>query len=254
MAVLYYDVRIDMSKNAALDTGYRFTQGDSGEEKLRIAVMNGSVKYESADAIPSLNFCKPDGTVVIGTPEKQDDVWIYTFLGTELQAAGKVLCDMKFDYGSSVVSSAKFTFFVEKNTISDGAIKSSSYISKLEEVLKDANEVLEKIEIDEQTAQSYLNAGKNYAEQAESYAHGNTGKRTGEDTDNSKYYAEQAAQTYDDFVELSEDMTSLMIPACYVDTSDMHLKFTADSGWSFEVDKTSVKTGHLIWTVNKKEV
>ena len=247
---IFYDIRIDMSKNEALDTGYRFTQGDSGEETLRIAVMNGTSKYESSDAVPSLNFCKPDGTVVVGTPERQDDVWVYTFLGTELQAAGKVLCDIKFDYGSSIISSAKFTFFVEKNTISDSAVKSSSYISKLEEVMEDANEVLERIETDEKTAQSYLTAGESYAREAESYAHGNTGKRSGEDTDNAKYYAEQAADTYSDMEELVEDLETLAVPTCAVDFSNMHLMFSMDEGWNFSVSEAASNKGHLLWTIN----
>jgi len=250
MAKLYYDIRVDMAKTAALDTGYRFTQGDAGEETLRIAVMNGSAKYEASDATPTLNFSKPDGTVVVGTPELVDDVWVYTFLGSELAAAGKVLCDIKFDFGNSVVSSAKFTFFVERNTVSDSAVKSSSYISKFEELLEEADAIIDSIETDAETAQSYITLGEGYAQEAESYAHGNTGSRTDEDTDNAMYYAQQAASTYSDMEDLVEDLETLAVPSCEVDTSTMHLMFSTDEGWGFEVSEESTDKGHLIWTIN----
>lgn len=176
MANLYYDVRVDIQKDNVIDSGIRFTQGDSKVIYLRIAVMNGGVKFDASNTTPSINFVKPDGTYVVGTPVAAGDFWIYQILGNELQRAGKVLCDVKFTYESGRVSSSKFTFIVEKDTTISGAAASSSYITPMEELLAEM--------------QNYKNLGMDYAEFAKSYTEGGTGKREGEDTDNAKYYYE----------------------------------------------------------------
>lgn len=48
---------------------------------------------------------------------------------------------------------------------------------------------------------------------AESWAHGNTGVREGEDTDNAKYYAEQAKTAYEDISDTNEAKLSNRISA-----------------------------------------
>lgn len=153
MANLYYDVRVDIQKDIVIDSGLRFTQGDSKVIYLRLAVMNGGVKFDASNTTPSVNFVKPDGTYVVGTPIASGDFWIYQFLGNELQKAGKVLCDIKFTYESGRVSSSKFTFIVEKDTTISGAEASSSYIAPMEELLGEMK--------------NYKNQGYSLAEAAE---------------------------------------------------------------------------------------
>ena len=135
MSNIYYDVRVDIQKDIVIDSGLRFTQGDSKVIYLRIAVMNGGVEFDASNTTPSVNFVKPDGTYVTGTPVKSGNFWIYQILGNELQKAGKVLCDIKFTYESGRVSSSKFTFIVEKDTTISDAEASSSYILPMEELL-----------------------------------------------------------------------------------------------------------------------
>ena len=137
MSNIYYDVRVDIQKDIVIDSGLRFTQGDSKVIYLRIAVMNGGVEFDASNTIPSVNFVKPDGTYVTGTPVKSGNFWIYQILGNELQKAGKVLCDIKFTYESGRVSSSKFTFIVEKDTTISDAEASSSYILPMEELLRE---------------------------------------------------------------------------------------------------------------------
>ena len=91
MSNIYYDVRVDIQKDIVIDSGLRFTQGDSKVIYLRIAVMNGGVEFDASNTTPSVNFVKPDGTYVTGTPVKSGNFWIYQILGNELQKAGKVL-------------------------------------------------------------------------------------------------------------------------------------------------------------------
>ena len=135
MSNIYYDVRVDIQKDIVIDSGLRFTQGDSKVIYLRIAVMNGGVEFDASNTTPSVNFVKPDGTYVTGTPVKSGNFWIYQILGNELQKAGKVLCDIKFTYESGRISSSKFTFIVEKDTTISDAEASSSYILPMEELL-----------------------------------------------------------------------------------------------------------------------
>ena len=190
MANQYYDVRVDVSKSEVIDSGLRFTQGDSTVVFLRIAVMNGDTKFDASNTTPSVNFVKPDGTYVTGTPVASNDVWVYQFLGNELQAAGRVLCDIKFTYSSGRISSSKFAFFVEKDTTITGAAASGSYVLPMEEALAEMN--------------NYKQQGKTMAEAAEASALDSeawaVGQRSGSDVpatdptyeNNSKYYADQA--------------------------------------------------------------
>lgn len=190
MANQYYDVRVDISKSDVFDSGLRFTQGDSTVIYLRIAVMNGDSKFDASNTTPSVNFVKPDGTYVTGTPVSSGDVWVYQFLGNELQAAGRVLCDIKFTYSSGRISSSKFAFFVEKDTTISGAAASGNYVLPMEEALAEMN--------------NYKQQGETMAEAAEASAFDSeawaVGKRDGSDVpdtdptyeNNSKYYAAQA--------------------------------------------------------------
>ena len=86
MSNIYYDVRVDIQKDIVIDSGLRFTQGDSKVIYLRIAVMNGGVEFDASNTTPSVNFVKPDGTYVTGTPVKSGNFWIY-------QKYQKLLCN-----------------------------------------------------------------------------------------------------------------------------------------------------------------
>ena len=190
MANLYYDVRVDISNSEVLESGLRFTQGDSDVIFLRIAVMNGASKFDATNTTPSVNFAKPDGTYVTGAPVASDDVWVYQFLGNELQAPGRVVGDIKFTYSSGRVSSGKFTFFVEKDTTITGAEASSSYVLPMEQAL---GEMLNY----KQQGQSMAEAAEASALDSEAWAVGQRGGSDVESDDptyenNSKYYAEQA--------------------------------------------------------------
>lgn len=189
---LYYDVRVDISADKVIDTGFHFTQGDSKQIFLRIAVMNGSVKFNGTDADVTINFKKPDFTFVEGIPELVGDVYQYQFLGNELQAAGPVLCDIKFTYASGRISSGMFKFIVDDDTSSDTAIKSSGYIGSLEQAKQEAEELVSKLQTDYEDSKGIVDTAKAFSDLAESYAHGNTGQRPEENTDNAKYYSEQA--------------------------------------------------------------
>ena len=89
---------------------------------------------------------------------------------------------------------------------------------------------------------------------SESYAHGQTNSRTGEDTDNSRYYANQsmnygdAAQTYmEQAEELVETATTRLTGLTInVNFTDGCLYYDIATGLMLEIDDT---TGDLMWEV-----
>lgn len=94
---------------------------------------------------------------------------------------------------------------------------------------------------------------------SKSYAVGGTGTRSGEDTDNSKYYSEQSqassqtAQSYaeqaeaagDEAVNKINEALSQNVPQFTIDFTTGHLKYEGGR-FNFAVQNT---TGHLLWEV-----
>lgn len=108
-------------------------------------------------------------------------------------------------------------------------------------------------------ASSSTKIAVNNAALSKSYAVGGTGTRTGEDTDNSKYYSEQSqassqtAQSYaeqaeaagDEAVNKINEALSQNVPQFTIDFTTGHLKYQGGR-FNFEVQNT---TGHLLWEV-----
>lgn len=72
---------------------------------------------------------------------------------------------------------------------------------------------------------------------AESYAHGGTGEREGEDSDNAKYYYEQSKM----YSDAANNAIELSKPNFTVDLETGHLLYEGGR-FDFEVDN-----GHLLW-------
>lgn len=72
---------------------------------------------------------------------------------------------------------------------------------------------------------------------AESYAHGGTGEREGEDSDNAKYYYEQSKM----YSDAAENAIELSKPNFIVDLETGHLLY---EGGRFDFE---VENGHLLW-------
>lgn len=108
-------------------------------------------------------------------------------------------------------------------------------------------------------ASSSAKIAVNNAALSKSYAVGGTGTRTGEDTDNSKYYSEQSqassqtAQSYaeqaeaagDEAVRKIEEALAQNIPQFTIDFTTGHLRYQGGR-FNFAVQST---TGHLLWEV-----
>lgn len=109
------------------------------------------------------------------------------------------------------------------------------------------------------TASSASVTAVNNATLSKSYAVGGTGTRTGEDSDNSKYYsersqassqtaqsyAEQAEQASDEVVNRIDEAISQNVPQFIVDLATGHLMYQGGR-FHFIVNEP---TGHLLWEV-----
>lgn len=90
---------------------------------------------------------------------------------------------------------------------------------------------------------------KDFRNLSESYAHGNTGVREGENTDNSKYYAEQAQESF----ENTAFLMNLTIPYLHVDFTTGDLMYTQDVSVAGKVTvdfNIDTSTGDLMYKVS----
>lgn len=79
------------------------------------------------------------------------------------------------------------------------------------------------------------NAAAASAKEAESYAHGGTGTRPGEDTDNSEYYSQQAKIEADKAAAYA----GLIIPNFWIDLLTGELKYSDGSSFVFTINYTN---------------
>lgn len=86
-------------------------------------------------------------------------------------------------------------------------------------------------------AKDIQKAIKKWYKLAESYAHGGTGEREGEDTDNSKYYSEQSKM----YSDAAENAIEFSKPNFTVNLDTGHLLY---EGGKFDFE---VENGHLLW-------
>jgi len=101
-------------------------------------------------------------------------------------------------------------------------------------------------------AKSYADNASFDAKLAQSYAVGGSGVRSGEDTDNAKYYKEQAEFSYNKTKEIAdnqedvlEEMDKKLNIATFSVDDDGNLIYSDDSSFSFTVDDN----GDLNWEV-----
>lgn len=152
----------------------------------------------------------------------------------------------------------EFNSILERiDKLSDTTQKNRDTVVKIHDDI--VNTYLPQIIENANLASSSAKIAVNNAALSKSYAVGGTGTRTGEDTDNSKYYSEQSqassqtAQSYaeqaeaagDEAVNKINEALSQNVPQFTIDFATGHLKYEGGR-FNFEVQNT---TGHLLWEV-----
>lgn len=152
----------------------------------------------------------------------------------------------------------EFNSILERiDKLADETQKNTDAVVKIHDDI--VNTYLPQIVENANLASSSATTAVNNAALSKSYAVGGTGTRTGEDTDNSKYYSEQSqassqtAQSYaeqaeaagDEAVNKINEALSQNVPQFTIDFTTGHLKYEGGR-FNFEVQNT---TGHLLWEV-----
>lgn len=172
------------------------SQWDNGERKFIFTLYDENGLYTiPSGAVIELRATKADGHgYAVSTVESPT---IINYSGnqvtvvTERQmcaAAGEQDFKLSITIASRTVASARYTLVIDADTIDDETDVSDSYVPSI---------------IDLATEQ--MEAAARSATLAESWAKGGTNSRTGEDTDNAKYYKEGAEAASEDSEGFSED-------------------------------------------------
>lgn len=141
----------------------------------------------------------------------------------------------KVDFQRFVYSfgnTATIAMHTNGTTITADVVDGSITMDKLE---KSIMQTLRQYMLD---AQAAATAAANYNTAAESWAHGTTGIRPGEATDNSKYYSEIAKQESDKAASYAE----MTFPEFFLDYTDGHLYCDQGKNVEFYIDEND----HLI--------
>lgn len=126
-------------------------------------------------------------------------------------------------------NTATIAMHTNGTTITADVIDGSITMDKLE---KSIMQTLRQYMLD---AQAAADAAANYNVSAESWAHGGTGARPGEETDNSKYYSEIARQE----AEKAESYATITFPEFFMDFVDGHLYCDQGKNVEFFVDENN---------------
>ena len=158
---------------------FNVSQYDKGSRTLEFILFNGNQSFTMISSMTAriqgtkADMHAFDYAATVDTSNQK----IVADLTQQMAAApGDVTCELVLYQGTQRLGTCNFVIAVEPAALSDEAIISDS---ELPDIIAMATEQME--------------AAAASATLAESYAKGGTGTRTGEDTDNAKYYKEQAA-------------------------------------------------------------
>lgn len=169
-------------------------QYDSNSREIVATLWDGSAPYAMpSGASAMLRYRKPDGTGGLYDTDSHgnaitiaDNVVTIPLDDQVMTAAGKVMAEVDI-YGTNNMRIATFDFWVcvSPTVCEDSAITSSDYYNVLTQQIANA------LAAANAASASATDAGSN-ATLAQSWAIGGTDTRTGEDTNNANYWAQQA--------------------------------------------------------------
>jgi len=168
-------IRVNIVHSFAVPPRVKCEQYDGDYTKLIQAIVyNGDVLYNIPSAVRRIvvSGLKPDGNGFSYDCTWSGNTVSFSLMRQMTAVNGDVPCNITmFDSENNQVSSAVFVLDVEKAALPSDVVVSSN---------------------DFQTFVDYVQAANLYWQYSKSYAVGNTGIRSGENTDNSQYYAHLA--------------------------------------------------------------
>ena len=236
MERIVYRITLDAHKNGIQRTLQGFETGNNMSRQIAINLTASGDSYDlpldhvvammyvvtPSATEPSINNCVIDGNTIL-----------YDVHPTDIAEEGMVemqlkLVNTRMDGARSVLVSPRFALEVTESNASDEGAEKTTTFTALEDAISRANEVYNsritrvEIAVDGMFLVHYAD-GNVYENDffkrvlyegnvllAESYAHGGTGFRTGEDTDNSFYYSHVSKSASADASKITEESRTLL--------------------------------------------
>lgn len=165
-------------------------------ENLATKVIIDASEWQDGSGTYQLLVKRADEELFTATIEQEDGVIIWLIPDAEIGAAGYGEIELNYLVDEVKMKSARVDTRVFSSIEIDSLPPNGLTWSQLVlAAIQDARNAAEEAQSAEQASDKSADDSAASATLAESYAKGGTSTRTGEDTDNAKYYKEQAAQS-----------------------------------------------------------
>lgn len=189
MTPITYHLTLDLKRD--LHQVLVMKEGDANTRTVNITITDNGEKFTITDQRITLKWKKPDHYKVQNDCTKVDTSTVSFHCTDQMLAAPGIakaeLC--MFDKTGHLLSTMPFQVSIKPAAVTDSDVASSNEFKTLlklfDEFKTEHDRIKAEVLKDKKAAEDARDLSK-------SYAHGNTGKRNGENTDNSKYYKEQA--------------------------------------------------------------
>jgi|LSQX01.2.fsa_nt_gb hypothetical protein len=150
MILKEYNLSVRLPQEKAIDTGITLVQNDKDVYKLNVRIFDGvnEIDYSEVDSA-TITFLKRDNNVVQGNMAVEADHLSYTLGTNEIAAPGKLIATIQLLGANERLTTARFLFRVEKDLITEDAVKSTSEFA----ILQRLKEELEAIDVVDLTNQ-----------------------------------------------------------------------------------------------------
>lgn len=148
MILKEYNLSVRLPQERAIDTGITLVQNDKDVYKLNVRIFDGvnEIDYTDVDEA-TITFLKSDKNVVQGDMTVEADQLSYTLGTNEIACPGKVLVSIQLFGSTERLSTARFVIYVERDLVTEDAVKSASEFPILQQLKQD----LEAIDVVELT-------------------------------------------------------------------------------------------------------
>lgn len=165
-------------------------------ENLATKVIIDASEWQDGSGTYQLLVKRADEELFTATIEQEDGVITWLIPAAEIGASGYGEIELNYIVDEAKMKSARVDTRVFSSIEIDSLPPNGLTWSQLVlAAIQDARNAAEEAQSAEQASDKSADNSAESAKLAESYAKGGTSTRTGEDTDNAKYYKEQAAQS-----------------------------------------------------------
>lgn len=270
MERITYRITLDAYKNGIQRTLQGFETGDNVSRRLAINLVSGGDTFEIAQDVIAMIYVHNGSVPSINACEIVDNTIIYDVLPITEEGIFEMqvkLIEVGINGAQKVLVAPKFAVEVTESGTGDNVATGTTTFTALENALAKAEAVYNSriigVEIGDDCIFKVMYADgtvyeNDYLKEAlyngnallsESFAHGNTGIREGENTDNAKYYSNVSKSASEDAkivsdearVLLNEAMLQTTFTAFKVDFESGELTYMS-ANYNFDVNE---ETGNL---------